>query len=210
MIESEIDIILNNKKYNYIGAITDYYYDLSLVPIDGTYNILELNKLLYGLYVQIDNVTSCEKPKFDKNLQKELINFFSKYNEKDFYHYELYYESLVQFQEIEFNYIIDKNLNNIKLYLNEIEIVLNNYPNTIINIYGEDINGEIDYEIEKYKLIKIEFEELEYVFMTDEEERLNKLELDKKYNELITIFSKYTNELVDEEYILKFYENLNN
>jgi hypothetical protein len=210
MIESEIDIILNNKKYNYIGAITDYYYDLSLVPIDGTYNILELNKLLYGLYVQIDNVTSCEKPKFDKNLQKELINFFSKYNEKDFYHYELYYESLVQFQEIEFNYIIDKNLNNIKLYLNEIEIVLNNYPNTIINIYGEDINGEIDYEIEKYKLIKIEFEELEYVFMTDEEERLNKIELDKKYNELITIFSKYTNELVDEEYILKFYENLNN
>ena len=207
MKKIKYDMIFNNYRYSYIGDISANYYDTHQVPIDNTNNILELNKLLFGLY-ELFSEKEINTYKINDELFYKLVNYFSEFKDIDFYHYRLDYLTLSEFEDYEFNYTIDIENKNIELTNTNIKITLTNYPETILNLYCIDENGDEDYDIEKYNKVKLEFLELEDIFMTDEQIKSNLKDIDIKYDKITSILIKYYNENIDREFILNFYQNL--
>lgn len=192
-MEKKLHFVQESIAYYEIGQPEDYYYETGLIPLENfpCVDILEKTRLLYALWELFTTIdTAKPKDTIPSILLIELSNYFEKYDAHDLaYSALLDYETLDKFDTCFCVYELDSITNNLVLFSEDIKILI---PEPYENVIDEDGNDIDVSNLSNFKTLTFsQNSDFPILFMSDEQMKENELEINKYFDDIISIFKMH-------------------
>jgi len=210
MIEKTLHFIRESTAYYAVGQPAENYFDLSLIPLESNActDILEKTRLLFALwelFISIDtNKTNRLIPHL---LIIDLKKYFERFDASHWAYWNLLeYETLKIEQSSFFCYEIDKTSNNLALLAGDIKIIIP-YP-------YENLIAEGDFDVDESNFSSFKFfgfnqdEDFPTLFMSNQQRQKNESEINKYFEEIISICNIYQDKINNCDDIENIYINI--
>jgi hypothetical protein len=196
--------------YFEIGQPADYYYDLELNPLDNfpCDDILEKTRLLYALW---ELFVSVDIDKQNRDLSNSLVadlrKYFEQYDAPDFAYWALLHYKTIHSDELGWcSYEIEDVTNNLILHGVEIKLFIPPPYDNVIDEDGNDVDKIIGSSAESLSFSQNE--DFPVLFMSDQQLEESKMNVNKYYEEIFSIFRKHNMKLTKCEDMLKIYRKI--